>query len=378
MRIIYPAFIAFPNQKANAIHTAKNCESFTRHGAEVELVVPSRRRGAAEDPFAFYGLKEHFTVTKIWSPVFFLSTRIGYTLSTLLYSVVLFFFLLRRRGDFDALYLMELEPLGFLTLPLIGKPYFLEMHAPRRPRNLHYLFLFTKIAGLVVLNDAIKQKTEKRFPWLRGKVLVCPSALDLNDADIVSKDAARRELKLPSSAAIGIYTGSFISRKGLQTVLEAAAKLPDINFYLVGGEQRELGGAVITKNVTLVGKRPYQEMPYWRSTADFLIASGTNTDWYSKSYTSPMKLLEYMSSKRPILVARTDAMAFVIGEDEAVFYEPDDANSLQRAITWVLEHREEALSRALRAYERAKDYSWDSRATKILAFITDRTRSTHA
>ena len=91
-----------------------------------------------------------------------------------------------------------------------------------------------------------------------------------------------------------------------------------------------------------------------------------------------MKLLEYMSSKCPILVAHTDAMAFVIGEDEAVFYEPDDANSLQRAITWVLEHREEALSRALRAYERAKDYSWDSRATKILAFITDRTRSTHA
>jgi len=198
---------------------------------------------------------------------------------------------------------------------------------------------------------------------------VCPSALDLKDANLATKDGARRTLGLPSSALLGIYTGSFIAWKGLHTVLESATRFPHISFYLVGGERSTLGKEIVSSNVMLVEKRPYHEMPYWRAAADFLIASGTNTDWYSKSYTSPMKLLEYMSSKRPIVVARTDAMAFVISEKEAVCYEPDNADSLEEAIVWVLQHREEAQVRALRAYERAKDYSWDSRAKKILSFI---------
>jgi len=369
MRILYPAFITFPNQKANAIHTAKNCEAFTRYGAEVELVVPSTRRGSDLDPFEFYGLTERFKVTKIWSPAFFLRNPVGYSLSTLLYSIRLFFFILRRRSSFDVIYNMELEPFGFLTLPFIRKPYFLEMHAPRPIYHLHYLFLFTRIAGLVVLNDAIKEKTEKRFPWLKGKVLVCPSALDLKDADLVSKETARTTLRLPPSAVLGIYTGSFITRKGLQTVLEAATSLPHISFYFVGGEKLTLGDVSIPSNVTIIEKRPHHEMPYWRSAADFLIASGTNTDWYSKSYTSPMKLLEYMSSKRPIVVARTDAMAFIIREDEAIFYEPDNASSLVHAIEWITAHKDEAGARALRTYVHAEDYSWDARAQKILAFI---------
>ena len=370
MRILYPAFIAFPNQKANAIHTAKNCEAFTRHGASVELVVPSARGGAAVDPFSFYALTERYRVTKIWSPALLLNTRVGYTLSTFFYSLALFFFLMRRRKSFDVIYTMELEPLGFLTLPLIGKPYFLEMHAPRRPRNLHYLFLFTRIAGLVVLNEAIKQKTETRFPWLNGKVLVRPSALDLKEGDFVSKEEAREKLGLPADKILGVYTGSFIFRKGLDTVLEAAKKLPDILFYLVGGEQSELGEKELPANVVIICKRPYHEMPYWRAASDFLIAAGTNKDWYSKSYTSPMKLLEYMSSKRPIVVARTEAMAFIIGPEEGYFYEPDEPSSLVAAIQLVRKDGTMAREREVAAYERAKGYTWDARAQKILNFIS--------
>ena len=43
MKIEYPAFIAFPNRKANAIHMAKSCEAFTLHGAAEEVAVPLRR-----------------------------------------------------------------------------------------------------------------------------------------------------------------------------------------------------------------------------------------------------------------------------------------------------------------------------------------------
>jgi glycosyltransferase involved in cell wall biosynthesis len=220
----------------------------------------------------------------------------------------------------------------------------------------------------VVLNEAIKQKTEERFPWLKGRVLVCPSALDLNDAGIVSKGDARKKLNLPAEAILGIYTGSFTSWKGLGTVLKTAVDVPGIQFYFVGGNREELPKVTIPKNVTLVAKRPFPEMPLWRSAADFLIAAGTNTDWYSKSYTSPMKLLEYMSSKRPIVVARTPAMAYVIREEEAMFYDPDDASSLAGAIRWTLAHGDEAGARALRAYTHAKDYSWDTRAKNILSF----------
>lgn len=369
MRILYPIFSSFPHQKAHAIHTAKNCEALVRHGAEVELVAPLARHYIDDDPFEFYGLTERFKITKIWSPTFLMRTPFGYIVSSFFYSISLFFYLVRRRKSFDVIYSIELEPLGFVTIPFLFKPYFFELHSPRED-NLQYGLLFSRMSGATALNADTEKEVIETFPRMKGRTVVIPSSLDLSDGDIVSKKDARTKLNIPQGAKVAVYTGLFRGWKGLDVVLLGAAQLPDIYFYLVGGEREELDDITIPPNVTLVSKQPYREMPYWRSAADFLLGASTNKDWYSKAYTSPMKLLEYMSFRRPIIVARTRAQELILNDDEAVFYESDDVDSFVSAVKWAQEHPKEARERAERAYIRAKGYSWDARAEKILNLIT--------
>jgi len=359
MKIIYAAYVRFPSEKAHVIHIAKTCEAFVRHGAEVKLVVPSARFSKDIDPTVLYGLREKFTIHTLWSPSLFLSTLIGYSISSFFFGVALFIYLLQQK--YDVLYSMELEPFGFWAMPFLRRPYFFEIHAPRK-KLPHIWLLFSFINGIVVLNDAIKKDLSETFPSIEDKILVCPSALDLSNADI-SKEEARERLAIPKENNVAVYTGSLDFKKGVDTILDTAKLLPSTLFYLVGGTRSDN----IPSNVITVYRRPYSEMKYWRAATDVLLATGTKKDEYSYKYTSPMKLLEYMSAKRPIVVARVPANEFVIREDEAFFYEPDNPESLKSAIQRALYQNTDEYVK--RTYAHAKEYSWDARTNKIFTFF---------
>jgi glycosyltransferase involved in cell wall biosynthesis len=89
----------------------------------------------------------------------------------------------------------------------------------------------------------------------------------------------------------------------------------------------------------------------------------------TRLYASPLKLFGYMASGVPIIASDLPAIREVLDESTATFCEPDNPESLARAIEFVLANPAEAQTKARKALELVKDYSWTERARKILEFI---------
>ncbi len=356
LRILYIANARFPTRKAHGIQIAKMLEAFTEAGISVELIAPSFSVGDAQ---TFYRLRTGaFRITKAWTTPR-RSSRAGFLLSSLLFGITSAALAWKRAG---IVYSVDLDYFSFFLITFIGKPYFFEIHSAKKDTIFHRL-LFRRVAGIIAINENVRRELEKTFPLLRGKTMVFPNGVDIQVyAKIVPK-----ELKHPAV----VYTGSFQNWKGMQTVIEAARALPTIHFYFVGGKEQELGEH-IPLNILVVAPQAFQDIPAWQKAADVLLLSGTNLDAYSANYTSPMKLYEYLAAGRPIVAAKTPAIAQALSEREAFFYEPDNAGSLVSAVQATLADPKEAARRVEMGKQRAREYTWEKRAETIIRFLNEK------
>lgn len=361
-KIFYIAHCRFPNERAHGIQIAKTCEAFRREEVAVEVVAPRRRQQINQSPAEFYGLKEEVGVTYLWAVDFAPQTAFGFLLSSLTFGVSLFFYLWPRRKE-SILYSIDLDPLSFLGIVFLGQPYFFEMHGPKKKTILNNL-LFGRMTGVFAINEAVKKNLLVNFPVLTGKILVQPNGVDLEESAGLNQDSARQKLGIKTNARVVVYTGSFQDWKGIETIIAAARKLEDVDFYFVGGNSNKVG-----RNLHFMGMRNYREMPLWRAAADILLVTGTKKDNYSYRFTSPMKLFEYMAAKKPVLASRTPAIEQVVSENEVFFHQPDDANSLVVQIIEVFKNQDKVTRKTEAAFLLAQKYSWLNRARGILEFI---------
>lgn len=365
LNIVYIANARFPNERAHGIQFAKTCASLIKEGADLELVLPNRKTKIKEDPFEYYCIKDKFLYKKIWTINILPKTAFGFLLSSFVFGITSFLYVLKKKNSI--IYSIDLDHISFFLLPFLKRSYFFEMHGPKKNTFLNR-FLFKKMKGVIAINNAIKNDLIEKFPYLNDKIIVCPNGVDLDEDKSVDKNMARKKLSLPMDKKIVVYTGSFQDWKGIETIIESAKKLEDTLFYFVGGSKKE----DLPENVRFVGWRDFKEMPLWRAAADILIATGTKKNEYSYLHTSPMKLFEYMASKRPIVASRTPAIGQIVSNREIFFHEPDNAQDLADKIRFVFENKKEADKRAESAYIKAGEYSWNTRAKKIINFIKDK------
>ena len=372
LRITYIANVRFPTGKAHGIQIAKMCEALVARGVNLTLVVP--RKGKADDPFSFYGLTKTFRVKRIWALNIAPSTRAGFLLSAISFALSSFVYLLMHR-ERDITYSIDIDNISFLGVLFSGRPCFFEMHAPRKRTLLNQLW-FGRIAGAIAINNRVKETLETNFPALKGNILIAPNGVDFSRYAALLKISTRKQLELPESAKIIVYTGSFQGWKGLETIIRAAHDLASFQFYLVGGTEKDLRclgfTGNISPNVHFKGKRDFKEMPLWHTSADVLLVTGTKKDEYSYNYTSPMKLFEYMAAQRPIVASQTPAIEQIVSEREVFFHEPDDSGDLKGVIEYIYKNPDQAYQRAQNAYRKAGEFSWDNRAKEILNFISER------
>lgn len=371
MKIIYIAHCRFPSEKAHSLQIAKMCEAFRGQGVELELVVPKKHRQIKETATKFFNLKEKFVVTYLWTIDWFSASTFGFLLSAFIFGWSTFFYLWRQR-DFDLIYSIDLDPWSFVGALFLGRPCFFEMHGPKKPTILNRL-LFKKAQGVFAINESIKQNLLANFSTLKPEqVLISPNGVDLSLVQI-SRTVARQKLGLTPDIPIVVYTGSFQTWKGVETIIEAARGLNLVNFYLVGGTEAEAltlsNHQPLPINLHCLGIRPHQEMPWWQAAADVLLVTGTKKDQYSYYHTSPMKLFEYLAAQRAVIASRTPAIKQIVSDQEVFFHEPDSVPGLIETINHVLTHADEVAQKISQSYRRARGYSWEQRAIKILDFI---------
>ncbi len=168
-----------------------------------------------------------------------------------------------------------------------------------------------------------------------------------------------------------LYAGHLYDYKGVPTLLEAAALMPEVDVHLLGGTDQDVAcvreRARKLPNVRVHGRVAHAEVPYWLWYADVLVLPPSATH-PSAAWTSPVKLGEYVASETPIVASRIPALRAWVGEPIVRWFEPDDARSLAEAVRRTLDARvadgERERVREARAWTRR--FSYVERARAIL------------
>ncbi len=374
MFVIYQG--RFPSEKAAALFVAKSCEVFAAEGMDVTLLVPRRIGRLFVDPFEHYGIRKNFSVVFLsvldgcgWK----IPDVINFFLVSFVFAVSSCWYLLRHASKHDIIYSNEIMPLWLASLRF--SDVFYEMHD--FPGSKLFLFgrFCRRMRWILIHNKWKVEKFRGLFAQNAPKVLYQPNAVDIALFDIaVAKEEARRLLHLEHKRYMVIYTGSLFAWKGVDTLAEAAHYLPDgFMVVFIGGSGddimrfRERYGS--NPKIRIEGYRPHEEMPLWQKAADVLVLPNTAKEDISKYYTSPMKLFEYMASRRPIVASRIPSITEIVDDESAVLVAPDDPVALAAGIRMAIEQPERAVALVARAFAEVQGYRWEKRARIILDFI---------
>lgn len=265
-----------------------------------------------------------------------------------------------------------------------GLPTVFEIHD--RPSGLTGPFLFRLFMGgeggrrLVTISHSLLAWIEAHYqikPW-PGFAQVAPLGVDLERyASVPSHAQARAALRIPQGF-VASYTGQLYSGRGMSLMLELARRNPQITFLWAGGEaltvadwkDRIAGGGYA--NVRLLGFVANSDLPLVHAASDVLLmpyqphvktSSGSDT----MAFASPLKMFEYMASERPIISSDLPVLREVLSESTALLVPPDDLEAWHEALNWLLEDPKRGAALARRAREEVNQYTWQSRALKILA-----------
>ena len=362
MRLEYVSASTLPSHEANAVHVAQMCDAFAGLGCAVTL---HALRGGDGDIRAQYGLRHRFAIR--------LDGRLGHRVWQLTRR-------LRLGGARDTIYFGRRLP-TLARLARSGLPTGFELHhPPRTPEQelrLRDLVAAPRFLGLVVISQRLRDEVLRRLPELDpARVLV---AHDGVRADLV-RAPRLRDAPGPVRA---VYCGSFHAGKGADTVLAAAAQVPEVAFDLIGGsaEQVAAARAIATANVTLPGHLPHDETQRRLAGYDLALAPyaavvrGAQTPGHESlaDWMSPLKIFEYMAAGLPIVTSDLPVLREILepGRD-AVMTPPGDAEALAAAVRVLARDPEQRLRLAQSAHERLASHTWDNRAARILEFLQAR------
>ena len=364
MKLNYIANSRIPTEKAHGIQIMKMCEAFAKRGCEVELIVPARRNKILDDPFTFYDIQKNFKLTYL--PTIDLVgrlPRIGFLIQTFSFLVAAKQYLRAKTG---LVYSRELFTNIFFNKTA------LEIHTLPRKITFIHNFLYKKSKLIVVL-------TEKVRDTLRGqvKVFVAPDAVDLTKFKVTySKIEARTKVNLPRDKTIIIYTGHLYSWKGVDTFVEAMKLLND-NFLgvIIGGTQEDRDHyskkLALQENIKIIGVVKHRKIPAYLKAADIAVLPNSGKFKISRLYTSPMKLFEYMASETPIIASDLPSIREIINEETAYFFKPDNPRDLVDSIKELVSNNNKAETKAKKASELVKKYTWENRATQIIKILQE-------
>ncbi len=356
MKLLYATSIELPSVRANRIQVVSMAQAFNQQlPGNFLLGIGQAKDIDLQVPTAVMGHGRSFTLA--WA-----------------------YLVLARREHTTHIYCREERLLFFMTV--FNKLFFklpvrfiYELHHSAYLHKRWFRHTLKCTVRVVSITRAMAgQLKEVGYP--EGQILVAPDAVDIATFDIASsKEDARKRLQLPQEKHIVVYTGSIDEPwKGVGVLVEAAREFGDeYLFVIVGGKPHYVDYfySLYPKrpNVELVGHRPHDEIPLYLRAADVVVLPNSAKQEISRLSTSPMKLFEYMAAGRPMVASDLPSLREVLNHENALLVAPDDPSALAEGIRTLVADTQRAAALAGRARRDVERYTWEKRATAILAFM---------
>lgn len=374
MKVVYISDSIFPSRSASSIQVMKMCETISRQGHALTLIVPTLRdrNTQAGDVFTFYGVDSLFRFERHSFPIL-----LGRILGSVIYAWVSA--RAASRTHPDVVYGRFL-PACWLTA-LRGVPTIFEAHVPpttQRPGWLvNLLFRWWTRAkgnkGVVAISSALATCLETEFG--STKVVVAHDA-----ADVVQCVRNNQITNTDHRLQVG-YIGQLYKGKGMELIEQLVRRCPSMRFHIVGGSDSDIQywkqSLADAENITFYGHVQHEDTETLRQKCDVLIApyqpevrvfgGGKNV----APWMSPLKIFEYMASGKAIVCSDLPVLREVLSHEEtALLCDPLKLEEWERALKRLaadLELRISLGGAAMRVH--AKLYTWDARVEKVFGQI---------
>ncbi|MEK7601523.1 MAG: glycosyltransferase family 4 protein [Patescibacteria group bacterium] len=371
MNIIYISNARIPTEWAHGLQIMKTCEALALSGARLELWIPDKKMDIHEDPFAYYGVKKAFPIKRFFTFDLIWLGKIGFIIQSVSFALAVLPSL--RRTKRDTIYCRD-EIIVALLLFFGVRDIVWESHDGSW--GVFARYAAQNARRMVVVTQGLKDFYCERG-MVAGDIYVIPNGIDLKSFEHPeSGEKARARLGLPLGKKIALYIGMLEGWKGTGTLLKASSFVSsDTVIVIIGGESEQQVARLADEypRVRFLGFRPVRELADNQAAADVLILPNTGVGDISVRFTSPLKLLSYMASGRPVIASDLPSIREVVGEKDAFLVPPDNPDALAKMIDTVLENPHDAQMRAQAARERVQEYTWEKRAQRILDALEEKT-----
>jgi glycosyltransferase involved in cell wall biosynthesis len=250
-------------------------------------------------------------------------------------------------------------------------PTIIETHVAREWDQFDY---FQKMADNNFLRGVVISSPAFKTDFLAAgvaeeKIVVWPNAVDLTTYQVFDDQKnLRKRLGIAPDQFVVTYTGHLYSHKGIDTILKCAQLMPDILFLVIGGWDEDVNAFRANyhglQNVNFLGFMKKSEILPYLTASDALLMP--NTADTPLTYRTPLKMFEYMASKRPLIASDLPEFRKFLNDQNSILIKPEEPAMLKEAILKLKKDSSYGDRLTLQAYQTVKNFTWDRRAQEIL------------
>lgn len=308
---------------------------------------------------------------------------------------------LASRDGCDVIYERRLSPkIAFAVSRLCSKPFVVEIngipeeagmlrgqepnpHQRLRTGARRWMF---RAARIVTVSDRLAERMRMEYHVSPGRIETIPNGVDVERFKPVDLAEARRALP-PLTGRLVLFVGNLVPWQGVEMLIRASTILqhdhPDLRFLIVGdGIQRpdleNLAARLGTSDrVVFLGAVPHEAVPAYIGASEVCIAPFTRSRNEIVGL-SPLKVYEYLSCGRPVVVSDLPGLEFVRMRAAGLTVPPDDPGALAHAISRLVDNREDARAMGERGREYVvRERSWARTAEQVEHVLFEAGRESH-
>jgi len=189
----------------------------------------------------------------------------------------------------------------------------------------------------------------------------------------------RKKLLVEGREKLVVYSGALSKFKGIDLLIDVAKELPQIQFVIAGGNEsqvqayQQLAQEKQVQNLTFLGYLPQNELSSLLQAADIL--AHPHCAGKEASFTSPLKLFDYMASGTPIVATEIPPlMEFKSSPAIAGWCEPDNPKAFAQSVEQVLLTHPRRIEGYVDNMDFVRQFSCENRIAKILSYVEDSMR----